>query len=334
MDTSSVLKVSTPTSHLKTTRRNGKTWPTSREPDLGDLRISLPLAPGIPRAIREYYYEPNTQPDDADDDGAESDSYDEYYAFDDDLVRATDGVAEKEYQDPNCRRIQEHRYMFPTCNEIHQLDRTDAANELQFINDGCFREVFSLRTPQDLFAIKEILFEEINVSNDYELMEYVRMDAIVAERLSASPRIYDIYGHCALSIASEFFYHGDIEDVSAGEVGYESPSVEEENDDDDWRPKNGLTPAQKLVLGLDMAEGIADLHGHATGLIIHDDIQLSQFLLNKDKTRLKLNDFNRAEFSLWNGQDYCRHQNGRGPGKILIADVVVTLALYMLSHPP
>ena len=298
----------------------------SREPDYGNLHISLPLAPGIPRAIRESYYEPNTQTDDVDDDGAESDSYDEYYAFDDDIRRGTDGVAEKEYQDPKCRRTQKHRYVFPNCNEFHQLDRTDAANELRFINDGCFREVFSLRTPQDLFAIKEILFEEINDSNDYELMEYVRMDAIVAERLSASPRIYDIYGHCALSIASEFFYHGDIEDVSAGEIGYESTSGDEETDDkDDWGPRNGLTPAQKLVLGLDMAESLADLHGHAAGMIIHDDVQLSQFLLNKDKTRLKLNDFNRAEFSLWNGADYCRHQNGRGPGKIRIADNAIPL---------
>jgi serine/threonine protein kinase len=220
--------------------------------------------------------------------------------------------------------------MFPNCNEIHQLDRTDVANQLRFINDGCFREVFSLQTPQDLFAIKEILFEDINDSNGYELMEYVRMDAIVAERLSASPRIYDIYGHCALSIASEFFYHGDIEDVSAGEIGYESPSRDEENDDDDWQPRNGLTPAQKLVLGLDMAESLADLHGHAAGMIIHDDVQLSQFLLNKDKTRLKLNDFNRAEFSLWNGSGYCRHQNGRGPGKIRIADNAITLVWYTL----
>jgi len=320
-----VMKVHSPRPIHKPIHHYSKTSWTAREPDYGGLRISLPIASGIPRKIREYYYEPNTSPDHGDDDdtGHESPSYDEYYAFDDDILRATDGVAAKPFQDPSCRRVQEHRYSFPNCNDFHQLDPADAANnEFQFINKGGFREVFSIRTPQDIFAIKEILFEKINVSRYFELMEYVRMDAIVAERLSASPRIYDIYGYCALSIASEFFFHGDIEALSGGEIAYHPPvkndDAETSRDDDDaWRPKNVFTPAQKLVLGLDMAEGLADLHGYDGGVIIHDDVQLSQYLLNKDKTRLKLNDFNRAEFALWNGTDYCRHQNGHGKGMFL-----------------
>jgi serine/threonine protein kinase len=294
----------------------GKTtsW-TTREPDYGGLLISPLLAPGVPRVIRDG----KANADLGDDDGQESESFDEYYAFDDDIIRGTDGVAERRYQDDDCRRTQEHRYTFPNCNEFHQLDRTNVENDFRFINDGAFREVFSLQTPQDLLAIKEIIFEDVGDEDEYALLEYVRMDAIVAERLTASPRVYDIYGHCALSIASEYFYHGDIEDLSAGEVGFSGSSDEGEHGDE-LRPNNGLTPAQKLVLALEMAESLADLHGNAAGLIIHDDVQLSQFLLNKDKTILKLNDFNRAEFPLWNGKAYCRYQNGRGPGKLLPMD--------------
>jgi serine/threonine protein kinase len=65
-----------------------------------------------------------------------------------------------------------------------------------------------------------------------------------------------------------------------------------------------------------MAEAIAELHGYPNGLIVHDDIQLSQFLFNQNRTRLILNDFNRAEFPLFDekADDYCRYKNGRGGG--------------------
>ena len=46
--------------------------------------------------------------------------------------------------------------------------------------------------------------------------------------------------------------------------------------------------------------------------------QLSQFLMNADKTTLKLNDFNRAEFMLWDDkqQEYCRYGEGQGNGSV------------------
>lgn len=34
--------------------------------------------------------------------------------------------------------------------------------------------------------------------------EFVRMDALIMERLTASDRIVDIYGHCAVSVLTEF----------------------------------------------------------------------------------------------------------------------------------
>ena len=43
------------------------------------------------------------------------------------------------------------------------------------------------------------------------MSEYVRLDAIIAERLTSIPIIYDIYAYCGLSIFSEFFPEGDLE---------------------------------------------------------------------------------------------------------------------------
>jgi len=50
-------------------------------------------------------------------------------------------------------------------------------------------------------------------------------------------------------------------------------------------------------------------------VIVHDDVQLSQFLYGVDGT-LKLNDFNRAEIMLYdeNRGEYCRYKNGGGYG--------------------
>jgi hypothetical protein len=44
--------------------------------------------------------------------------------------------------------------------------------------------------------------------------EYTRVDANISERLTASPRVYDIYGHCGIGIMSEWFPHGDLENIS------------------------------------------------------------------------------------------------------------------------
>lgn len=148
--------------------------------------------------------------------------------------------------------------------------------------------------------------------------EFVRMDAMVAERLSSSPRTFDIFGFCGVGIMSEFFYHGDIEHLVIGGDGH----AEQDYDREELQPKNDLTGKEKLVLALEMAEGIAVMHGYDGGIIVHDDIQLPQYLLNKEKTMLKINDFNRAEFMLFDEttQKYCPYQNGKGNGNVCAFD--------------
>jgi hypothetical protein len=151
------------------------------------------------------------------------------------------------------------------------------------------------------------------------------MDATVAERLTASPRVFDIYGFCGLSILSEFFPHGP-----SGN-GYVS---DENMHEMDFKPQNNLTAIEKLRIGAQMAEALVDLHGYRNGVIVHGDVQLTQFLYTADKSIVKINDFNRAEFMLWDDKNekYCTYKNGHGHGSVRIEFTKNFICSFSLSH--
>ena len=93
------------------------------------------------------------------------------------------------------------------------------------------------------------------------------MDAAVAERLTASPRIYNIYGTCGIGIMSEYFKHGNVEAIAVPEGGY--PGNDANNETICFNNLPGLT---KLQISLHMAESLADLHGYSGGVIVHQDV--------------------------------------------------------------
>ena len=95
------------------------------------------------------------------------------------------------------------------------------------------------------------------------------MDAIVAERLTASPRIYNIYGTCGIGIISEYFEQGQVEEIAipTDDIDY--------SHEDEFGPLvcyNNLTGLMKLKLSLQLAEALADLHGYPGGPIVHQDV--------------------------------------------------------------
>lgn len=292
-------------------------WSADDSPDYADLDIAFFVEDGARRNIAkssEGFFLPEFR----DPNAPADDDMDAYY-FDDDLVRGQENAYDSlgnHDENKRCRKISEYELNRPSCNTFHEIDRLDPTTNLRYLNAGAYRQVFSLvldvTGQSDLVAIKDISFNHDFQYDDYE---YVRMDALVAERLSSSPRVYNIFGYCGLGIISEYFYHGDIEgDVGGGDDGFIKKG--ELHDEVELKPQNNLTGLQKLVLSLEMAEAVADLHGYRGGVIVHDDIQLSQFLLNKNKTRLVLNDFNRAELPMYDeasGQ-YCRYKNGKGHG--------------------
>ena len=161
------------------------------------------------------------------------------------------------------------------------------------------------------------------------------MDAMVADRLTSSPRIYDIYGFCGMAIMSEFFPYGDYEDVAVPGTGYLLTTKEQiEQQENELTPYNDIESIEKLRISLQMAEALADLHGDPNGAIVHQDVQLSQYLLSSDGKTVKLNDFNRAEFMLWddNKGTYCKYGEGGGNGNVILLFIYLYLnCLYRVK---
>jgi hypothetical protein len=98
----------------------------------------------------------------------------------------------------------------------------------------------------------------------------MRLDALVAERLTASPHIMDVYGLCGTATLSELFLHGDVNEV-AFESSKDSHKKEDGRLSPYWPPKNKLTGVEKLEISLSLAEAVADLHGSRSGVIVHKD---------------------------------------------------------------
>mmetsp|Transcript_24130 Transcript_24130/g.49774 ORF Transcript_24130/g.49774 Transcript_24130/m.49774 type:complete len:290 (+) Transcript_24130:123-992(+) len=166
---------------------------------------------------------------------------------------------------------------------------------------------------QPWYIVKVLRWKAEDDIFSLDRFEKTRIDALVMERLSLSPRIADMYGFCSTSVMTEPL-PGEIEEnavptpkrISKGDL----------HDKDDVDPKNSYTPNEKIEMALEMAEALADLHGFRDGIITHDDIDLGQFLRTPDG-RLKLNDFNRAKVLLYDDAEgeYCNYYNGLFGGK-------------------
>ena len=136
-------------------------------------------------------------------------------------------------------------------------------------------------------------------SLDYEVdsFEYVRVDALVTERLTSTRSIVDIYHFCGVSMLTEFFPYGDVEKDVVG-FPHHKKNFNPLNSQV-LVPLNNFTGAEKLQLALGMVEPVRALHNFQDGVIVHDDIQLCQYLWTHEMgLDVKLNDFNRAEIML------------------------------------
>jgi hypothetical protein len=118
--------------------------------------------------------------------------------------------------------------------------------------------------------------------------------------------------------------------ISSG-IGRELPDM---NDENNLMVYNTISGTQKLEWSLQMAESVLLLHAYPGGVMVHDDIQLSQFLLS-EAGKLKLNDFNRAEIMLWNDkeQEYCKYRNYPGRGDVSTDHSIEALS-YMFAEIP
>jgi hypothetical protein len=159
------------------------------------------------------------------------------------------------------------------------------------------------------------------------------------ERMTASPRIVDIYHHCGTAVWVEAINY-EVEKVIVPGDGYYDLKINNETMTTEERqeirnefpmvedimsstgemimvpkPFNDFTAVEKLDIALQMAKSLADMHGYFGGVIVHDDVQLCQWLRTKDG-KIKLGDFNRAQIMDYNPtkQQYCKYNNGHGNG--------------------
>ena len=244
---------------------------------------------------------------------------DPYYAFDDDIVRTS---GEESYQE-GCRRTSASRLHRPSCNKIHENDTyTNLLDQTsKLLGSGYFRDGFLIRASSlenDALAdndmgITSAVFKSMTiVGEDYDSVSHTemsRIDALVMDLLSHSPHISDIYAYCGQAVITEYCP----EEVQSKIVLEEWDDGEHDAaDDDEAESRNNLSVAEKLQLALDFAKPLGDMHDRSHhGVMIHVDVKPDQYQRGIDGT-LKLLDFNRANFLLYNEEEgeYCPQNEG------------------------
>ena len=242
-------------------------------------------------------------------------NFDQYEELmDDDAVISKLFTRRNENQ--QCRQPDWYGLQFPTCNNFHEMTMVHSDSENTYLGKGFFRMAFSIKEKNQPWYILKVMRWRKDGPGMFSrgFREKTRVDGLVMERLSASPRITDMYGFCATSVMTE---------PLPGEIWSEAVPTKrtiqksELRDKNHLDPKNKYTPTEKIEMALDLAEALAELHGFADGMIVHDDIDLGQYLRTPDG-RIKLNDFNRAKIQLWDPvkKQYCKYYNGHIGGKM------------------
>jgi serine/threonine protein kinase len=154
---------------------------------------------------------------------------------------------------------------------------------------------------------------------DYRDLRNTDRDALVMERLSASPFIMDIHGYCGGSVTVEALDKPADREILRHGHGMHPP-LPPQIGTHMIPPQNNLSSTQKLRLALDMAEGVASLHGYDEGVFVHVDLFPSQWMINSDG-RAKLGDFNRAVALDWHRRKerYCEFGTGEVYGTVRTA---------------
>jgi serine/threonine protein kinase len=194
--------------------------------------------------------------------------------------------------------------MKPICNTFHEESWAhDHNTEIRYLGNGYYRNSYMLTHPGDPlkkdFVVKRQRFKRhINRGR----LEKVRNEALAMELLTSSPRISNIYGHCAVSLSVEPA-PGDIADTIVPYYkafqNYRGVMPQATLDyHSRVHPLNNLTAAEKLDIALAMTESLADIHGLETGPLILGDVSLDQWLLTADG-RIILNDLDNSVFLGW-----------------------------------
>lgn len=158
----------------------------------------------------------------------------------DDFVPMMNGI--QLFQE-SCVPMQEWQMAYyPNCNSLHSLDLTDLQ---QLLGVGSARIVWKFGENDDSVALKTT---KIQVQARKSLYESWRIDALLSERLTSSPRVLNVYGHCGLSTLNQ--------------VGTIRP---------EWYKQHHQSASDKAALALELSRAFEDVHSidgndHATAV--------------------------------------------------------------------
>ncbi|GAX12900.1 hypothetical protein FisN_32Lh077 [Fistulifera solaris] len=232
-----------------------------------------------------------------------------------------DGYEDQEFTKDDCRSAGWQFVMKPNCNVFHELALEYSADQdvqpflVEYLAHGYYRESYRFRNKywksgakvrrnivypeSEQMVMKHLRYHEdfpINIKNQRAVLR----EAVLMEALSTRPTFANFYGYCSTSTmlqAGNDFVHQVIPRRLKWQEddGRATPQQLRRHPD----PLNSFTPEQKLSFALSMAEGLAELHGYAKGVISHDDIALDQWVM-LDNGNVVLSDVNNAMVLDWN----------------------------------
>ena len=178
---------------------------------------------------------------------------------------------------------------FPTCNLIHETDRTLrawASQQWKYLNYGAYNSVYSFVDHEGT----EYVHKQIKENRDLRrfALESVRMDALVMERLTSSPFVINIYGYCGLSTVVPMSYS-------------QIPGQGRQLGSIIFDPKRKLTMEEKMHLAVRVASALSaieNMNGDGVAPFVNLDYMVKQHLMVDGEIRLS--DFNKG---IWVAKD-------------------------------
>lgn len=214
----------------------------------------------------------------------------------------------------------------PNCNVVHeyvQLEASPAETTTQtldthYLAHGYYRDSFLLNNTRDRVVLKKLRYKH---DSDIRMQSKMMTEANIMAALSGSPVVSNLYSYCSttLIVESAQDFHWDLvphhpAQDERGRISHDSLRVLEHRYSRGGPFSfNNYTVEHKLQMALEMAEGLAEMHGYVGGVIVNDDVHPEQWLFAEDG-RTILNDMNNAVVLEWNfeKQEYCQYYTSYG----------------------
>jgi len=198
---------------------------------------------------------------------------------------------------------------YPVCNSIHELGvlggSATAVSEMHYIGTGAYRSTHFIPNQHaipdslepDFVVLKLLHLEKENeIPFDPRAFEMHRVDALISQKMTASPYVLDIYGYCGMS---------SIYEKGVANLNHDARYREDIHNRDYEYP---IPDAKKVLYASHVAKGLLDLHGadypdnRYNTTIVHADIKPDNILMVRRPWGLvaKLGDFNNSFLRKWN----------------------------------